>query len=71
MRNQRPAPTKAAVPANCDICREPLKGKEAYDAKTIMGPWGWLCDPCFQLYGVGLGIGRGQKYNADGIKVEG
>lgn len=33
----------------------------AYDAKTRMGPWAYLCAPCFVEYGLGLGEGRGQR----------
>jgi len=41
----------------CDIC-----GKEAkYDAKTKAGPWGYLCEGCFKVHGVGLGLGKGQR----------
>ena len=41
----------------CDIC-----GAEAkYDAKTTTGQWGYLCPNCFMMYGVGLGLGKGQK----------
>lgn len=31
-----------------------------YDAKTRMGPWAYLCEHHFGLYGVGLGLGKGQ-----------
>lgn len=42
---------------NCDIC-----GAEAlYDAKTVQGPWGYLCESHFRSMGVGLGLGKGQK----------
>jgi len=41
----------------CDFC-----GKEAhYDGRTKMGPWGYMCEDCFKMHGVGLGVGRGQK----------
>ena len=43
----------------CDLCQD---GTEAvYDAKTKMGPWGYLCQAHFDKYGVGLGLGKGQK----------
>jgi hypothetical protein len=42
----------------CDIC----KNIDAqYDAKTIHGPWGYLCQSCFDQIGLGLGLGLGQK----------
>jgi hypothetical protein len=33
----------------------------AYDGKTRMGPWGYMCEECFEKFGVGLGVGRGQR----------
>lgn len=32
-----------------------------YDGQTHMGSWAYMCEDCFQIYGVGLGMGRGQK----------
>jgi hypothetical protein len=46
----------------CDICKE----RPAYaDGKTRMGPWAYMCAPCFETYGVGLGMGRGQRILID------
>jgi len=46
-----------------------------YDAKTVMGPWGILSPASFRQHGVGVGLGRGQKYEkqSDGrwLKTEG
>ena len=42
----------------CDICT----GQVAkYDAMTVRGPWAFMCQGCFEDYGVGLGLGRGQE----------
>jgi len=43
---------------DCDFC-----GKTAgYDAKTVMGPWAYMCQSCFDLNGAGsLGLGWGQR----------
>lgn len=41
----------------CDICGHPAE----YDAKTKQGPWGYLCATDFAIYGIGLGLGVGQK----------
>lgn len=32
-----------------------------YDGKTRMGSWAYMCEDCFLTYGVGLGLGRGQR----------
>ena len=52
----------AGDPAECDICNKPF-GKLMYDARTSMGGWGNLCSRCFNRYGVGLGVGKGQRYS--------
>ena len=63
----------------CDICLNfhykttDLSKQEFFvDGKTQMGPWALMCPRCFKLYGVGLGTGRGQKYDSKTLeKVEG
>ena len=46
----------------CDICnKQPAK----YDGKTIMGPWAYMCEECFKVYGEGLGLGKGQVLKND------
>lgn len=49
-------------PTHCDMCSKPLH-KTFIDGKTKDGPWGILCTGCHALDGVGLGEGRGQKYD--------
>lgn len=46
---------------DCNICHGPF-GTVMYDAKTIAGPWGNICQGCFITHGVGLGTGLGQRY---------
>ena len=54
----------------CDFC-----GKDAqYDARTITGAWAYMCVKHFGLYGIGLGVGKGQRlvmkgenYNVDNL----
>ena len=41
----------------CQFCSAPA----AYDAKTRMGPWAYLCERCFKKDGIGLGLGKGQR----------
>ena len=46
----------------CDFCREVGIEKPAkYDAKTKMGPWASMCEAHNYRYGIGLGVGKGQK----------
>ena len=46
----------------CDFCSQNGISTDAeYDGKTVYGPWANMCEYHFQLYGVGLGLGRGQK----------
>ena len=47
---------------NCDLCA--TQGKTmpaAIDGATRMGPWAYMCVPCHETYGLGLGMGRGQR----------
>ena len=60
-------------PYNCDICCGEITDL-FIDGKTARGSWGILCKKCHQLYGVGLGTGRGQQYekqNGEWIKTAG
>ena len=57
----------------CDFCNKEITDI-LYDGKTCFGPWATMCSACWAENGVGLGTGRGQKYEMhDGkfIKVEG
>ena len=40
----------------CDFCDKPAYA----DGKTTMGPWAYMCKTHFDMYGVGLGLGKGQ-----------
>jgi len=60
-------------PAKCDLCGEPLT-TVFIDGKTSRGVWAYMCLECWKTKGVGLGVGKGQKYEktAEGwIKKEG
>ena len=48
----------------CDFCRDWMgRATEArYDAKTMGGPWANMCERHFEAHGIGLGVGRGQRY---------
>lgn len=62
---------KSEKPQVCDMCRRRLFGA-FYDARTILGPWAILCVICHAEIGVGLGTGKGQKYDMDTLeKLEG
>lgn len=56
----------ARIP-DCGICKfvGPPAGKHrqpaAYDGKTTEGPWAYMCEDHFAQYGVGLGLGKGQR----------
>lgn len=43
----------------CDLCKDGTLAQ--YDGKTTHGPWANMCEPHFQLLGVGLGTGLGQE----------
>lgn len=47
----------------CDFCKREHKQKAVYDGKTSLGVWAFMCEEHFNRYGMGLGIGVGQKLN--------
>ena len=32
-----------------------------YDGRTRFGSWAYMCTLCFLMFGVGLGLGKGQE----------
>lgn len=59
----------------CQTCGIPLKNI-FIDGRTRGGSWAIMCEECHSIMGVGLGVGRGQKYQLDEetgewVKVEG
>ena len=46
----------------CDVCHKDC-GDTVVDGKTGYGPWATMCLACHCLHGVGLGMGRGQRYD--------
>ncbi|MEO0126303.1 MAG: hypothetical protein ABIL44_00965 [candidate division WOR-3 bacterium] len=56
----------------CDFCK---KRPAKYDGRTNLGPWAYMCKTCFKVYGVGIGLGKGQKLvlkidNSNEVKKE-
>ncbi len=50
----------ASLP-DCHFCLENQDGREAeYDGRTAKGPWAYMCQRHYEIYGVGLGTGNGQ-----------
>lgn len=50
----------------CDFCEaKDLNIDAHFDAKTQMGYWADMCHRCFNNYGIGLGLGKGQKLIRD------
>ena len=56
-----------STPTNCDVCGKPILDTFV-DGKTRGGPWGMMCVPCHGAHGVGLGLGRGQRYRKSNDK---
>ena len=55
----------------CELCQKDISKLSFVDGKTRMGPWGIMCLECHKKYGVGLGLGKGQQYDASGVRVAG
>ena len=49
---------RVAILPSCDMCKV---NTAAYDGKTVYGPWAYMCEECFGVHGIGLGLGVGQK----------
>ncbi|HEU5118377.1 MAG TPA: hypothetical protein VFT74_17320 [Isosphaeraceae bacterium] len=46
----------------CNFCQDHGEtGPARYDGRTIFGPWAYMCQRHFDTYGVGLGLGKGQR----------
>jgi hypothetical protein len=61
-------------PQSCDICKSDSVKEVFIDGATYQGPWAILCLKCFAMHGVGLGTGKGQKYelsNGEYVKIAG
>ena len=62
-------------PKYCDLCEAKFSrigGGTFEDGKTKRGPWANMCEHCFNAHGVGLGTGKGQRYNSKtGEKIAG
>lgn len=56
----------------CQTCEKKYKAEAKYDGKTKIGPWAYMCEPCFSSYGIGLGLGKGHKIKSvvEGVGVE-
>ena len=54
-------------PELCEVCKGELEG-EFVDGRTKPGFWAIMCLACHKEFGVGLGIGKGQKYKMKAIK---
>jgi len=56
-KNMRDVETRVDEIPPCDICQKPAE----YDGKTKDGPWAYLCGGCFDVHGIGVGLGKGQR----------
>lgn len=64
-----PVPTACELTGRVSATHDDIaKDGEFVDGKTKMGPWACMCIRCHDRYGVGLGMGKGQRYTrqADG-----
>ena len=65
MRKSGTEVTVRALPACNFACEGPSHmggGHLAhYDGRTTLGPWAYMCEAAFREYGVGLGLGKGQR----------
>lgn len=48
-------------PKKCDICEIAIDDV-FIDGATSSGPWAFMCEDCHHFHGMGLGLGRGQRF---------
>ena len=53
---------KVLVFRYCDLCPTEDEVIAHYDGKTQWGPWANMCEKHFAEVGVGLGTGKGHKF---------
>ena len=53
-------------PKECQLCLSEITNEFVDGVVLPAKKWAVLCIPCHQLYGIGLGVGRGQKYKKEG-----
>ena len=53
-----PGKSTVVKEATCDFCQEPA----IVDGRTTMGAWGDMCGEHYKVYGVGIGVGYGQRF---------
>jgi hypothetical protein len=47
---------------SCDFCeQEGHKVPAVIDGRTDFQSWAYMCEQHFSIYGVGLGLGKGQR----------
>lgn len=52
-------------PIDCQFCGTDLTLQEYFvDGKTLAGAWALMCPICWSVYGIGVGLGKGQKYDS-------
>ena len=63
------------VPKDCDLCHNPFGFKNTMvfiDGRTAFGPWAIMCEACHRDQHVGLGTGKGQRYDLKTLeKIDG
>lgn len=62
----------SSAPTHCEVCKRPLR-EYFVDGATLVGTWAIMCyakdkgegrnTDCYHRVGVGLGAGRGQRYD--------
>lgn len=66
---------EGSAPVCCEWCKGSLDGVFIDGKVRFRACWGKLCAECHEAHGIGLGLGKGQKYvkQPDGkwLKVEG
>jgi hypothetical protein len=59
------------VPTHCGLCKQPLV-QQFIDGATRFGYWAIMCALCHRDQAIGLGLGKGQRYDMKTLeKIDG
>lgn len=59
------------LPTICSVCKAELD-ESFVDGRMHTGHWAYMCPGCFEINGIGLGEGKGRKYDAkSGVVLDG
>lgn len=54
--------TLITPPTECQLCNKPITDAVVDGQVKEVSSWAYMCSECHEKHGVGLGMGKGQRY---------